>query len=113
MKQLLPGTDKEQGVRYYSGTWSSTQLNYITIKKEILAIVLCITKFQDHLFSKSFLLKTDCKGVKSVLKKDVKNLVSKHIFARWQSLLSCFDFEIEHIEGIKNSLPDLLTRDFL
>lgn len=65
------------------------------------------------MFSKSFLLKTNTKVAKSVLKKDVKNLVSKHIFARWQSLLSFFDFEIEHIEGIKNSLPDFLTREFL
>lgn len=98
---------------YYSGTWSIVQLNYSTIKKEILAIILCISKFQDDLFSKSFVLKIDCKTTNSVLKKDVKNLVSKHIFARWQSLLSCFDFEIEHIEGIKNSLSNFLTRYFL
>jgi hypothetical protein len=113
LKQLLPGSDKEQVVRFYSGTWNPAQLNYSTIKKEILAIVLCITKFQDDLFSKQFLLKTDCKAATSVLQKDVKNLVSKHIFARWQALLSCFDFEIEHIQGIKNSLPDFLTREFL
>ena len=49
----------------------------------------------------------------SVLQKDVKNLVSKHIFARWQALLSCFDFEIIHIKGDKNALPDFLTRKFL
>jgi hypothetical protein len=113
LKQILPGMDKEQVVRFYSGTWNPAQLNYSTIKKEILAIVLCITKFQDDLFSKPFLLKTDCKAATSVLQKDVKNLVSKHIFARWQALLSCFDFEIEHIQGIKNSLPDFLTREFL
>ena len=100
-------------VRYYSGTWNPAQLNYSTIKKEVLAIVLCITKFQDDLFSKKFLLRSDCKAAKEVLQKDVKNLVSKHIFARWQALLSCFDFDIEHIKGEKNSLPDFLTREFL
>jgi hypothetical protein len=113
LKQKLSGLEKEQVVRYYSGTWNPAQLNYSTIKKEILAIVLCITKFQDDLVFKTFILRTDCKAASSVLKKDVKNLVSKHIFARWQALLSCFDFEIEHIEGIKNSLPDFLTREFL
>lgn len=77
--------EKEQVVRYYSRTWNSAQLNYSTIKKEIVSIVLCITKFQDDLFSKTFLLKTDCKAAQSVLQKDVKNLVSKHIFARWQA----------------------------
>ncbi|RDX79349.1 Enzymatic polyprotein, partial [Mucuna pruriens] len=39
--------------------------------------------------------------------------VSKYIFARWQALLSCFDFEIEHIKGKHNFLPDFLTREFL
>ena len=55
----------------------------------------------------------DCKAAKSVLEKDVKNLVSKHIFARWQALLSNFDFEIEFIKGENNSLPDFLSREFL
>ena len=48
-----------------------------------------------------------------MLEKDVKNLVSKHIFARWQALLSNFDFEIEFIKGENNSLPDFLSREFL
>jgi len=47
------------------------------------------------------------------LTKDVQNLVSKHIFARWQALLSCFHFDIKHIKGEKNCLPDFLTREFL
>jgi len=57
------------------------------IKKEVLSIVLCITKFQDDLFSKHFLVRIDCKATLSVLKNDVKKLVSKHIFSRWKSLL--------------------------
>lgn len=59
------------------------------------------------------MVKTDCKAAPSVLQKDVKNLVSKHIFARWQSLLACFDFDIQHIKGEQNSLPDFLTRELL
>lgn len=78
-----------------------------------LSIVLCITKFQDNLFNKTFLLKMDCKVAKNILKKDVQNLASKYIFAIWQALLSCFDFEIQHIEGKNNALPNFLTRKFL
>ena len=69
-------------VRYVSGTWNSARLNYNTIKKEILSIVLCISKFQDDILNQEFLLRVDCKSAKSVLQKDVKNIVSKHIFAR-------------------------------
>lgn len=104
---------KEQLVRYHSGIWIGAQKNYSTIKKEILSIVLCISKFQDDLINKSFLLRIDCKAAKDVLQKDVKNIVSKQIFARWQAILSNFDFNIEYIKGEQNSLPDFLTREFL
>ena len=87
-----------------------TQLNYSTIKKEILSIVLCISKW----FTKSkVLIKIDCKSAKRVLEKDVQNIASKQIFARWQAILSVFYFDIEFIEGTQNSIPDFLTHEFL
>ena len=55
----------------------------------------------------------DCKSAKEILQKDVQNIVSKHIFARWQTILSVFDFEIEFIKGDSNSLPDFLLCEFL
>ncbi|WJZ89861.1 hypothetical protein VitviT2T_009049 [Vitis vinifera] len=91
--------NQELLVRFTSGTWNHAQLNYSTIKKEILSI--------------EFLLRVDCKSAKSVLQKDVKNIASKHIFARWQAILSNFDFQIEYIKGENNSIPDFLTREFL
>ena len=111
LKQKIGSTEKI--VQFTSHKWNDTQQKYSTIKKEILAIVLCISKFQSDLLNQKFLLRTDCKSAKDVLQKDVKNLVSKHIFARWQSILSIFDFDIEHIQGIQNSLPDFLSREFL
>jgi len=65
------------------------------------------------LYLKKFLLRIDCKSAKEVLQKDVQNLVSKQIFAKWQAILSAFDFDIEFIKGSNNSLPDFLTREFL
>jgi hypothetical protein len=59
------------------------QSNYSTIKKEMLSVVLCITKFQSDLLNQKFLLKVDCKSAKYILKKDVENIASKQIFARW------------------------------
>ena len=113
LKQKIDFESKEQLVRFTSGIWNSAQKNYSTVKKEVLSIVLCITKFQDDLINKEFLLRVDCKSAKEILQKDVKNLVSKQIFARWQALLSSFDFKIDFIKGEDNSLPDFLTREFL
>ena len=45
--------------RFHFGIWSGPQINYSTIKKEILAIVLCIQKFQSDVFNKKFLLRVD------------------------------------------------------
>ena len=73
---------------------------------------MCIQKFQD-VFNKKFLLRVDCKSAKEIFQKDVQNIVSKQIFARWQTILSVFDFEIEFIKGDSNSLLDFLSREFL
>ena len=71
LKQKL-GTQKEQLVRFHSGLWHGPQQKYSTIKKEILAIVLCVSKFQDDLFIKKFLLRIDCKSAKKFYKKMFK-----------------------------------------
>ena len=103
----------EQIVYFHSGIWTFTQINYSTIKKEILSIVLCISKFQSDLLNQKFLIRIDCKFAKHVLEKDVQNIASKQIFARWQAILSVFDYDIKFIEGTQNSIPDFLTHEFL
>ena len=113
LKQRVSPDSSEQIVRFYSGIWNTTQLNYSTIKKDILSIVLCISKFQSDLLNQKFLLRIDCKSVKYVIEKDVENIASKHIFARWQAILSVFDFYIEYIKGSQNTILDFLTREFL
>jgi len=68
---------KEQVVRFISKHWNSTQQNYSTIKKEMLAILFSISKFQGDLLNQKFLLRIDCKSAKDILQKDVLNIVSK------------------------------------
>ena len=78
-----------------------------------MSIVLCISKFQFDLLNQKFLVKVDCKSAKFVLEKDVQNIASKQIFARWQALLSIFYFDIAYIKGSQNCIPDFLTHEFL
>jgi hypothetical protein len=101
---------------FHSGVWNAAQQNYSTIKKEILIIlliVLCISKFQDDLLNQNFLVRVNCESANDVLFKDVENLASKQIFARWQAILSIFDFDINYIKGELNCIPNFLTREFL
>ncbi|RDX73611.1 Orf V, partial [Mucuna pruriens] len=101
---------QEQIISYTSKHWNSAQQKYLIVKKEVLAIVLCVSKFQSDLLNQRFVVRVDYKSAKDILQKDVKNLASKQIFARWQAILSVFDFEIQYLKGTSNSLPDYLTR---
>jgi len=91
--------DQEHVIAYTSKHWNSAQLKYSTVKKEVLAIVLCISKFQSDLLNQKFLIRVDCKSAKDILQKDVKNLASKQIFARWASNLKCFWFRYRIHQG--------------
>jgi len=67
----------------FSTFWINPQQNYSIIRKEILSIVLCISKSQDDLFYKKIILGIDRRLAKEILQKDVKILISKQIFAKW------------------------------
>ncbi|GAV76427.1 hypothetical protein CFOL_v3_19901, partial [Cephalotus follicularis] len=69
LKQFVD--NKEQLVQYISRTWNNAQKNYVTIKKDILIIVLCIHKFQTtyNAFSDNNLIFDDL-----ILTKDVNKL---------------------------------------
>ena len=67
LKQKSESLTTEQLVRFHSGLWLGPQQNYSTIKKEILFVVLCVSKFQDDLFYKKFLLRIDYKSAKEIL----------------------------------------------
>ncbi|GAV74424.1 hypothetical protein CFOL_v3_17904 [Cephalotus follicularis] len=54
LKQII--NNQEQLVKYTSGSWNHAQLNYLTIKKEILVIMLCIQNFQSDILNQNFLL---------------------------------------------------------
>ena len=71
LKERVSSESPKQIVRFYSGIWNNAQLNYSTTKKEILSIVLCISKFQSDLLNQKFLLRIDCKSAKYVVEKDV------------------------------------------
>jgi len=45
---------QEHVIAYTSKHWNSVQLKYSTVKKEVLAIVLCISKFKSDLLNKKF-----------------------------------------------------------
>ena len=51
LKQRVNPNSPEQIVRFHSGVRNKVQNNYNTIKKKILSIALCISKFQTDLLN--------------------------------------------------------------
>jgi len=102
----------EQIVQFASGTSNPAEQNYSTIEKEVKATWNCINKFEVNLVNKKFLLRNDVSSMKKVLTKDIKK-PGEVKFARWQAMVANFDFEVEHIKGKENYLPDFLSREFI
>jgi hypothetical protein len=54
LKQVVSPGSPEQIVRFHFESWNNAQANFSTIKKEILSIVFCITKFLSDLLNQNF-----------------------------------------------------------
>jgi len=61
----------EELCKYCSGSFNKAKYNYLTMKKEILVVIRGIEKFLIFLAPKSFLIRTDCKGILGFVKKNL------------------------------------------
>ena len=99
--------DKKPYVIYYaSKTLNSTQMNYTTTKKELLAVVFACKKFRSYLVGSLVVVFSDHAALKYLLsKKD-----SKARLVRWILLLQEFDITIKNKKRTKNIVADHLSR---
>jgi hypothetical protein len=99
--------DKKPHVIYYVGrTLNSAQMNYTTTKKELLAIVFALDKFQSYLIGTSIVIFTDHAALRYLLsKKDAKARL-----IRWILLLQEFNIEIKDKKGVENVVADHLSK---
>jgi len=87
---------------------NSTQRNYCTTRRELLAVISALQNFRHYLLGNKVILPTDHHSLK--LLQTFKR--PEGILARWVETLAEFDFTIEHRPGRLHSNVDGVSRPF-
>ncbi|ORD93876.1 TF29 [Enterospora canceri] len=106
-KEGISGVLLQEGaiVGIYSHKLQGSELNYTIVEKEFYAIVRSIQHFHKLVWGSKIKLKTDSKN------NSYNQPAEGSRMNRWKSILNEYEIELEHIEGIKNSLADYFSRE--
>jgi hypothetical protein len=95
-----------QPIAYLSRKMIPAEKNYATHEQELLAIVRALQEWRHYLHGAHFTVYSDHGPLKYM--QTQPHLTSRQ--ARWQEILSEFDFTIEYKPGKKNVVADALSR---
>ena len=105
--------EQNDGVNSYyghaSGKFSDAEKHYHTVYKEILAVKYGIKKFEFHLVGHNFLVQLDNSSFPKILEFKNKELPEPQLL-RLKDWFSKYQFEVKHIKGTSNVVPDFLSR---
>lgn len=88
---------------YLSKAFNSKNLGLSVYKKELLALVMAVSKWRHYLVGNHFIIRTDHQALKYLLEQLHTNLQYK-----WMSRLFGLDYEIQYKKGIENIAADSL-----
>ena len=98
----------ERPIAFYSRILNSTQHNYCTTRRELLAVISALQHFRHYLLGAKIILRTDHHSLKwlQTFKRP------EGILARWVETLAEFNFEIVHRPGRLHNNVDGVSRPF-
>jgi len=104
LSQVINGV--ERPIAFFSKVLGSTQKNYCTTRRELLAVILALQHFRHYLLGNKIILRTDHHSIKWL--KTFKR--PEGILARWIETLAEYDYEIQHRPGRLHSNADAVSR---
>ncbi|KII68776.1 Retrovirus-related Pol polyprotein [Thelohanellus kitauei] len=101
----------ERPISFASRTLSSSESNYSTIEREALAIVYGLHKFNQYLFGRKFIIRTDHKPLEQIFstKRPLSSIAISRL-QRWALLLGEHQYKVIYKSGPSNVLADTLSR---
>ena len=106
LSQKIDGV--ERPIAFFSRVMNSTQRNYCTTRRELLAVISALQHFRQYLLGNKVILRTDDHSLKWI--QTFKT--PEGILARWVETLAEFDFTVEHRPGRLHSNVDGVFRPF-
>ena len=91
---------------YESRVLRGAELNYTVTEKELLAVILGLTKFRVYLLGRKFKIYTDHVALQWII--NLKDPIGR--LYRWAVLIQQFDFEIVYKKGSSHTNADSLSR---
>ena len=95
-----------RAIYYSSRTLNDAQLNYTTIKKEMLSVMFACDKFRSYIIGSKVTAYTNHVAIRYLFSK--KDAIPHLI--QWILLLQEFDLEIRDNRGSENVMADHLSR---
>ncbi|CEG80192.1 hypothetical protein RMATCC62417_14561 [Rhizopus microsporus] len=95
-------------VGFMARALTKSERNYSVTKRGLLAIVYALKKFHTYLWGNKFYLYTDHKALIYIHTQEILGSV----LVNWLDVIYDYNFTIYHRSGIKNILPDALSRLF-
>jgi transposase InsO family protein len=93
-------------VAFAARSLSEGERGYGATKRELAAIIFALEKFRYYLWGTHFTVYTDHNALKYIFTQKHSN----QMINNWLEQLLDYDFEVVHLPGVKNILPDKLSR---
>jgi hypothetical protein len=106
--QLDPESETRRFIQFQARALSKSERNYSATKRELLAVVFAFARFHHYIYGRRFTLYTDHHALVHLQTQPRPNAMMQG----WFDLLFEHDFDVIHLPGIHNVLPDALSRLF-